>query len=81
MVRPSGAGQSHQTESPVTIHPALCRPHRHGGLRGDARERHVLLQVRTERLVAVEGPLTLPLGQLGQRRARDGFIWPESGKT
>jgi hypothetical protein len=53
----------------------LCCPHRHGSLRGDARERHILLQVRAERLVAIQGALSLLLRQLGQVRAGYGVIW------
>jgi hypothetical protein len=53
----------------------LCCPQWHESLRGNAREGNILLQVWTERLVAIKGALTLLFGQLGQRRAGHGISW------
>jgi hypothetical protein len=53
----------------------LCCSQRHGGIRSDVRKRNILLQVRAEGPVAIEGELTLLLGQLGQRRTVRGVTW------
>ena len=68
LIRPSGTGQAGQSEAPITAHPVLSCTQRQCRLHGDARQRHVLLQVRTKRLVAIEGALSLPFGQFGQSR-------------
>ena len=62
----SSPGQANQPESPIPAHPVLSGSEWERGFPGDVCQRHVLLQVWTECLVAVEGALALLLGQLSQ---------------
>jgi len=70
LVRPSDTGQAGQSEAADTGSPNLSCTQWQRGFHGHARQRHVLLQVRPKRLVAIEDALALPFGQFGQSRGR-----------
>jgi len=61
----------------IATQPVLCCPQRNRRFHGNPHERHILLQVRTERLVAIKGTLTLLLGRLlsTPRGSRHSLAW------
>jgi hypothetical protein len=46
-----------------------------GRFRGDAREQNIPVQMRTERLKAIEGAPTMLPEQLGRRRTGHAVVW------
>jgi hypothetical protein len=62
LIGPASAGQPNQPKSPISADPMLRRPQRQRCLFGDARERHILFQMRTKLLVTLQGALALSLG-------------------
>lgn len=73
LISAASVSEADEPEPLISVDPALRSSERQRRLPGDTGQRRVLLQMRLELSVSIEGALALSLRELSERRARRGI--------